>query len=83
MRFYVVPFSASIPIDQQSCCYLRRITSWNDWFKYCTVFELVVFDESGTEHSSGSLKIGARGMDTTRAQVEVYGFKQTPFARLF
>lgn len=32
--------------------------SWDDWFKFSTLFELVVFDEEGDRHSIGAVKFG-------------------------
>lgn len=78
MKFYVIPPSPSATTQEQGVCYLHHNLSWNDWFKYHTVFELIVVDNSGEKHSAGTVKIGAVGMDTTRTQVEREGFRQTP-----
>ena len=32
--------------------------SWNDWFKYQTLYNLVYFDDAGEKHEIGSVKIG-------------------------
>ncbi|MHB8177175.1 MAG: AAA family ATPase [Vulcanimicrobiaceae bacterium] len=34
------------------------VDKWNDWFKYRTMYDLHVFDESGVEHFIGAVKIG-------------------------
>jgi ABC-type cobalamin/Fe3+-siderophores transport system ATPase subunit len=83
MKFYVISSSTLIPPQVQGTCYLIRNLQWNDWFKYHTVFELIVVDNSGTHHSAGSVKIGAVGMDTTSAGVELKGYQQTPLPNEF
>ncbi len=35
---------------------------WDDWGKYKTCFDLVVFDGHGSPHEIGSVKIGERGL---------------------
>lgn len=32
--------------------------SWDDWFKFCTLFKLVVFDDKGDRYSIGAVKFG-------------------------
>ncbi len=32
--------------------------SWDDWFEFCTLFNLVVFDSEGSRHSIGPVKFG-------------------------
>ena len=32
--------------------------SWDDWFKFSTLFSLAIFDDSGERHSIGSVKFG-------------------------
>lgn len=83
MTFYVITSSATIPAQVQGVCYLRRNLSWNDWFKYHTVFELIVVDSLGEKHSAGSVKIGAVGMDTDQSQASLDGYKQTPLPEHF
>jgi ABC-type cobalamin/Fe3+-siderophores transport system ATPase subunit len=77
MQFYVISSPSSIPPQEQGVCYLVPNVNWNDWFKYRTVFELIVVDNSGQRHYAGNVKIGARGMDTTRLQAEQEGYRQT------
>lgn len=53
----------SLPKDHGSLphAYLT-IDKWDDWFKYETQYHLIVFDEQGSEHSIGAVKIGEFGM---------------------
>ncbi|WP_082979899.1 AAA family ATPase [Labrys sp. WJW] len=39
------------------------VDSWDDWFKYSTLYTLIVFDESGTRHTIGGVKIGQFAME--------------------
>ncbi|MBV5270271.1 MAG: ATP-binding protein, partial [Afipia sp.] len=36
--------------------------NWDDWFKYTTLYNLVLFDEDGERHIVGGVKIGQFGM---------------------
>jgi predicted ATPase len=36
--------------------------NWDDWFKYSTLYSLVIFDEDGERHGVGGVKIGQFGM---------------------
>jgi ABC-type transport system involved in cytochrome c biogenesis ATPase subunit len=42
-----------------------------------------VIDNSGEQHYTGNVKIGAIGMDTTRSKVELEGHQQTPLPDQF
>lgn len=44
---------------------------WDDWFKYSTLYSLVVFDEDGEEHVIGGLKIGQFGMRADQRRPEI------------
>ncbi len=39
---------------------------WDDWFKFRTLFSLVVFDHDGIRHDIGQLKIGQVGLKPAR-----------------
>lgn len=45
--------------------------NWDDWFKFSTLYTLVIFDEDGNRHSIGGVKIGQFAMqeDQRRAQL--------------
>lgn len=61
MQFYVVPSRAHIPSAGEPCAYLIHI-DWNDWFKFETLYSLVVVDGAGQRHDIGGVKIGSRGL---------------------
>lgn len=59
--FTVVNTAQQIPRQARSHVYLL-IDYWDDWFKFRTMFTLIVFDANGTRHSPGSVKIGQTGL---------------------
>lgn len=77
INFRVVERGDQISKDDHVTCYLRREGTWNDWFKYVTVFELIYIDEDGEQQSAGSVKIGETGMDTTRQRADEEGLSKT------
>ena len=83
MDFQVVSGGHQIPTIQGPICYLRRNETWNDWFKYQSVFELIYIDEDGEQHSAGSVKIGTDSMDTTRIKADVIVLSKTPLDAKF
>ena len=59
--FTVLPHGQRSPRNARSRAYLLS-DNWDDWFKYSTVYVLIVFDEHGTEHHIGQVKIGQIAM---------------------
>lgn len=57
MEFTLIPIGSSTPSIGLSQAFLVG-DRWDDWGKYRTQFYLVVFDENGTKHEPGELKIG-------------------------
>ena len=57
MYFRVLAHGIRTPLDARSRAYLLT-DSWNDWFKYETLYSLVVFDAAGERHLIGGVKIG-------------------------
>lgn len=45
--------------------YLKE-DSWDDWFEYSTMYNVIYVDSKGIEHKIGSLKIGEYNMNTRR-----------------
>lgn len=43
--------------------------NWNDWFKYSTMYYLIVFDNAGVLHDLGRVKIGQANMVTARPAI--------------
>lgn len=59
--FRVLPVGRPIPpvVDR---AYLL-IDNWDDWFKYSTLYSLIIFDENGERHAVGGVKIGQFAME--------------------
>lgn len=50
------------PIHAGANCAFLYHDDWDDWFKFETLFHLVVFDEAGLQHNIGQFKIGQVGL---------------------
>ena len=61
LKFSVLPYRESPPKSARWRAYLKT-DAWNDWFKFTTMYVLVIFDETGAEHRIGEVKIGQFGM---------------------
>lgn len=59
--FTVVPHGRGTPRPSKSCAFLLT-DNWDDWFKYSTMYVLVLFDDDGNEIRVGEVKIGQIGM---------------------
>ncbi|WP_315812465.1 AAA family ATPase [Bradyrhizobium sp. SZCCHNR2028] len=59
--FEVLPSGTRTPSEAASKAYLL-MDNWDDWFKYSTLYSLVIFDEDGERHSVGGVKIGQFAM---------------------
>ena len=59
--FRVLPVGSRAPMEGASRAYLVE-DNWDDWFKYTTLYNLVLFDEDGERHIVGGVKIGQFGM---------------------
>jgi predicted ATPase len=57
MKFQVITNAERMPEEGRSIGYLVA-DNWNDWFRYRTLYSLTYFDETGSRHHIGSLKIG-------------------------
>lgn len=53
------------PLAEDCVAYLEP-TSWNDWFKFATLFKLWIVDSDGLLHEIGLVKIGRTGMSGSR-----------------
>ncbi|HPL67672.1 MAG TPA: AAA family ATPase [Smithellaceae bacterium] len=45
--------------------------SWDDWFKFSTMYDLIVFDRDGNRHDIGKVKIGQFGMKRDQRSPEL------------
>lgn len=70
MHFTVLAHGVRIPADSESKAFLLN-ENWDDWFKYNTMYTLVVYDDSGKRHSVGSVKIGQFGMEEGQCRAEI------------
>ena len=61
MLFSVLARGAYFPTDDVDKAYLRE-DNWDDWAKYRTMFQLVVFDHERKRHDIGDVKIGQEGL---------------------
>lgn len=59
--FTVLPRGTRPPIDQRDAAFLLE-DDWDDWFKFNTLYSLVIFDADGERHALGGVKIGQFGM---------------------
>jgi hypothetical protein len=60
MFFTVVPSGRSLHSTAPAAFLITD--DWDDWFEFSTLFTLVLFDEHGTRHTIGGVKIGQFGM---------------------
>lgn len=84
MFFKVIGRNGSLPSQGKSCAFLLE-DKWDDWGKFRTQFNLIVFDESGTQHRPGDVKIGHVGLEpggelgpNTRAPALESSFDELP-----
>jgi len=62
MFFKFIDRNGSLPSKGQSCAFLMY-DRWDDWGKFRTQFNLIVFDETGEQHRPGEVKIGHSGLE--------------------
>lgn len=84
MFFSYIDRTGSLPTQAQSRAFLLY-DRWDDWGKYRTQFNLIVFDEAGTRHQPGEVKIGHVGLEpsgeagpNTRAPTLESSFDELP-----
>ena len=57
MQFIIVQNRRNFAQGDVGVAYLI-VDNWNDWFKYQTLYRLIVIDYAGEEHEIGEVKIG-------------------------
>jgi predicted ATPase len=62
MYFRVLNVGVRPAADARDRAYLLT-DNWDDWFKYTTMYTLVVFNSAGEHHQIGSVKIGQFAME--------------------
>ncbi len=70
MFFTVLAHDVRAPAQASSRAYLLT-DNWDDWFKYNTLYSLVVFDSKGEKASIGGVKIGQFGMAEGQRRAEI------------
>lgn len=71
MNIVIVPRNQRIPSSGVSTAYLH-IDHWND-FSFVTMFYLSLFDEKGTLHEIGNIKIGFQGQTIDKSTYGTLG----------
>jgi len=59
--FTVIDSVSSIPAGTRAHIYLI-VDHWDDWFKFRTMYTMLLYDENGAQHRVGSVKIGQAGL---------------------
>ncbi len=62
MFFQVLEYGDRPPRDSVGSAYLLT-DNWDDWFKYNTLYQLIVFDDEGVRYDIGGVKIGQFKME--------------------
>ena len=70
MYFKVLGHGVRPPGGSSSRAFLLT-DNWDDWFKYNTMYTLVVFDEAGERHTIGSVKIGQFEMEEGQRRADL------------
>ena len=68
--FRVLPVGTRPTAQAVDQAYLL-LDNWDDWFKYSTLYSLVIFDEDGERHSIGGVKIGQFGMEEGQRRADL------------
>ncbi len=59
--FTVIDSVSSIPAGTRAHVYLI-VDHWDDWFKFRTMYTMLLYDDNGERHRIGSVKIGQAGL---------------------
>lgn len=70
LLFRVVDRRVALPAGLKSTAYLI-IDHWDDWFRFSTMYQLVIFDELGKLEEIGSLKIGQLEMPDSQRRPDI------------
>ncbi|MDA8230958.1 MAG: AAA family ATPase [Magnetospirillum sp.] len=70
MYFSVLANGVRTPGQVTSKAYLLT-DNWDDWFKFNTLYSLVLFDEHGERHAIGGIKIGQFAMDEGQRRPDI------------
>jgi hypothetical protein len=67
--FTIVENSSQVPSQGRLQAFLV-VNDWDDWFSFCTMFTLIVFDTQGVRHVPGFVKIGQAGLQPSSRRAE-------------
>lgn len=71
MRFFqVVPVGARLTSRPSNHALLLE-DNWDDWFRFSTLYTLVIFDERGERHDIGGIKIGQFAMEEGQRRAQI------------
>ena len=70
MKFTVIPYGDMIPQSGQDMAFLLA-DNWDDFFEFCTLHSLIIFDDKGVRHKVGEVKIGQFGMKGDQRSAEL------------
>lgn len=68
--FRILAHGTRPPAQAENKAYLLT-DNWDDWFKFSTLYSLVIFDEDGERHSVGGVKIGQFGMEEGQRRADL------------
>jgi predicted ATPase len=68
--FRVLPNGTRVPNEATRKAFLVT-DNWDDWFKFSTLYALVVFDDKGNQHAIGGVKIGQFNMADDQRRPEL------------
>ena len=68
--FKVVGYGEANPTEGKNKAYLVE-SDWDDWFKFSTLYVLMIFDEKGERHLVGGVKIGQFAMEDNQRRPDI------------
>jgi len=68
--FRVLPNGRATPARATGQAFLLT-DNWDDWFKFSTLYILVIFDEDGERHNLGGVKIGQFNMQDNQRRADI------------
>jgi len=70
MKFTVIPYKGRPPRRAKDVVVLFT-DGWNDWFKFCTMYNVFYYDQVGEQHRIGEVKIGEFNMATDQVRPNI------------
>ena len=68
--FRVLPVGTRPPAQTKNRAYLLT-DNWNDWFKFSTLYTLIIYDKGGERHDIGGVKIGQFAMGDEQKRPDI------------